>query len=153
MNTVDYPKFNTINPNDFLPLLNSKKIRKHLIEHELFTIGTLTTWMHNKMKVDATSGCKVRGIVCEGELAGWCGIQLEEGNYELAIVIDDKFWGLGKTVFKDMMCWAKELEHDEVYIHFLHTRPQYMFLKKISKNVYEADFFGSKFTTYQLTVK
>ena len=92
MNTVEYPKFNTIDPSDFLPLLNSKKIRKHLIEHELFTIDTLKTWMRSKMEVDATSGCKVRGIVYEGELAGWCGIQFEEGKYELAIIIDDKFW-------------------------------------------------------------
>jgi len=153
MSTVEYPEFNKIKPSDFLPLLNSKKIRKHLIEHELFTIDTLTAWMHSKMEVDATSGCKVRGIVLDGELAGWCGVQLEEGKYELAIIIDDKFWGLGKRVFKDMMCWAKELEHNEVYIHFLHTRPEYKFLKKIAKNVYIADFFGSKFTTYQLTVK
>ena len=152
MSTVEYPKFNTIDPSDFLPLLNSKKIRKHLINHKLFTLDTLTTWMNSKMEVDTTSGCKVRGIVCEGTLAGWCGIQYEEGKYELAIVIDDKFWGLGKTVFKEMMCWAKELEHDEVYIHFLNTRPEYKFLKKIAKSVYKADFFGSKFTIYQLTI-
>ena len=63
MVTIEYPKFNTINPSDFLPLLNNKNIRKHLIEHELFTIVTLTTWMQNKMEVDDTSGCKVRGIV------------------------------------------------------------------------------------------
>lgn len=152
MNTVEYPEFSTINPSDFLPLLNSEKIRKHLIEHDLFTIDTLTTWMHSKTEVDATLGCKVRGIICNGEVAGWCGIQFEEGKYELAIIIDDKFWGLGKTVFKELICWAKELKHNEVYIHFLHTRPEYKFLKKIAKNVYEEDFFGNKFTTYQLAV-
>lgn len=152
MRTVEYKKFNAIEPSDFLPLLNSKKIRKHLIEHEVFTIDTLTSWMNSKIKVDTTSGCKIRGILCKGELAGWCGIQLEEGKYELAIVIGDNFWGLGKSVFKDMMYWAKELEHSEVYIHFLHTRPEYKFLKKIAKNVYTEEFFGSIFTTYQLTV-
>jgi len=153
MVTVEYPKFNRIEPSEFLPLLNSEKIRKHLIEHQLFTIDTLITWMQSKIEVDAISGCKVRGIVCNGDLAGWCGIQFEEGEYELAIVIDDKFWGLGKRVFKDLMCWAKELNHDEVCIHFLHTRPEYKFLKKMAKNVYETDFFGNTFTTYQLTVK
>jgi len=153
MGTVKYLKFNIINPSDFLPLLNSKIIRKHLIEHELFTIETLITWMNSKIEVDAIPGCKVRGIVCEDELAGWCGIQLEEGKYELAIIIDDKFWGLGKKVFKDMMCWAKELGHNDVYIHFLHTRPEYKFLKKIAKNVHQAELFGNVFTTYQLKVE
>ena len=153
MDTLSYPRFNIINPSDFLPLLNSETIRKHLVEHELFTIDTLSTWMHRKMEVDATPGCKIRGIYFKNELAGWCGIQLEEGKYELAIIIDDKFWGLGKRVFRDMMCWAKEPEHDEVYIHFLHTRPEYKLLKKIAKDVYQADFFGSKFTTYHLIVE
>lgn len=153
MGTVAYPKFDTIDPNDLLFLLNNKNIRKHLIEHDLFTISTLTTWMQTKMDLDATSGCRVRGIKCGGKLAGWCGIQPEDGIYELAIILDDKFWGLGKRVFKDLMCWAKELEHEEVYIHFLHTRPEYKFLKKIAKNVYESELLGSTFTTYQLTVK
>jgi hypothetical protein len=152
MSTVEYLEFNKIDKNEFLPLLNSKRIRKHLIKHELFTIDTLTTWMHTKLEVDATSGCKVRGIVVDGELAGWCGIQLEDDKYELAIIIDKKFWGLGKKVFKDMMRWAKELEHKVVYIHFLHTRPEYKFLKKIASAVYKTELFDSTFTTYQLSV-
>ena len=60
MSTVDYLIFNEINASDFLPLLNSQKIRKHLIEHELFTIETLTIWMNSKIEVDVTSGCRVR---------------------------------------------------------------------------------------------
>ena len=98
MVTVKYPKFNTIDPNDFLPLLNKTNIRKHLIKHELFTIVTLTAWMKIKMEVDNTLGCRVRGIVYDGEFAGWCGIQFEVGKYELAIVRDDTVRGLGNTV-------------------------------------------------------
>lgn len=153
MSTIEYLKFDETDAYDFLPLLNSKKIRKHLIEHELFTIETLATWINSKIEVDITSGCRVRAILYENELAGWCGIQFEEGKYEIAIIINDKFWGLGKKVFIDMMNWAKELGHNEVFIHFLHTRPNYKFLKKIAKNVYTSELFGSKFTTYQLTVK
>ena len=52
-----------------------------------------------------------------------------------------------------MMVWAKELGHDEIFIHFLHTRPDYKFLTKIAENVYKNDFLGSQFTTYQLNVK
>ena len=153
MINIEYLRFNDIEPSDFLPLLNSQKVRKHLIDHELFTVDTLTTWMNSKIEVDATSGCKVRGIVCEGELAGWCGIQFEDEKYEIAIIIDDKYWGLGKKVFQDMMFWAKEFNHAKVYINFLHTSTEYKFLKKIAKSVYETELFGSKFTSYQLQIK
>lgn len=152
MKSVDYLTFDKVDPCDFLPLLNSQKIRKHLIAHELFSIETLTAWMNSKIDLDSTHGCRVRAIVCDGKLAGWCGLQLEDGKYEIAIIIDDQFWGLGKQVFRELMGWAKEFGHNEVSIHFLHTRPEYKFLKKIARTTHETVLFGQKFTTYQLAV-
>ena len=45
MLTIEYVKFDVINPNDFLPLLNKLKIREHLIQHELFDKKTTEAWM------------------------------------------------------------------------------------------------------------
>ena len=153
MNTIKYLPFNDVNPDDFLTFLNKQKTREHLIEHDLFDLNSVKTWMDSKKDVDNTPGCKVRAIICNNLSAGWCGIQLEEGKYEIAIVIDEQFWGLGKTVFQEMMSWAKEFGHDEVFIHFLHTRPEYKFLQKLAINVFETEMLGSKFMTYQLAVK
>ncbi len=152
MNYIRYIKLNEINPDDFIPLLNHQKTREHLIEHELFDREAVIQWVKSKDEVDSTNGCKVRAILVNQQLAGWCGIQFEAGKYEMAIVIDEKYWGLGKAVFLDVMGWAKELGHDELLIHFLHTRPEYKFLRKISKSVYQSELFGSQFTTYQLAV-
>jgi len=153
MNDIKYIKFNEINPNDFLSLLNSQKNREHLIKHELFDANSAQDWINSKIEVDSTKGCKVRAVIYQEEVAGWCAIQLEAGEYEIAIVIDNKFWGLGRKIFSDIMCWAKELGHKDILIHFLHTRPEYKFLQKIALNVYETELLGSKFTTYQLAVK
>jgi hypothetical protein len=153
MNDVKYVSLNDVRLNEILSLLNNKKNREHLIEHELFDENTLKDWINSKMVVDSTCGCKVRAVIYKEQLAGWCGIQLEKGKYEIAIVIDNKFWGLGKNVFSDIMCWAKELGHKEILIHFLETRPDYNFLRKMAINVYETELLGNKFTTYQLTVK
>lgn len=153
MNNLEYVRLSEINPNDFIYLLNKQKIREHLIEHELFDMDTVESWIKDKIKVDSIRGCKVRAIIFNNHLAGWCGIQLENEKYEVAIVIDDKLWGIGKTVFQEIMSWAKVFGHDELFIHFHHTRPEYKFLRKISKNVYQSELLGSKFTTYQLAVK
>ncbi len=69
------------------------------------------------------------------------------------MLLINKYWGLGKVIFKDIMYWAKELGHREIFIHFLHTRPDYKFLHKIAINVYKTELFGNKFTTYQLAIK
>jgi len=153
MFTIEYVKFNEINPDNFLPLLNKLKIREHLIPHELFNRDSTIAWMKSKIEIDASHGCKVRAINVDSELIGWCGIQFEHGKHEIAIVIDDSSWGLGIKIFHETMNWAKDIGHREVYIHFLHTRPKYKFLQKLSKKVYETELFGSKFNTYQLAVK
>ena len=153
MNGVEYVKLSEVNPAEFVPLLNKQKIRKHLINHPLFDEQTAKAWLEAKVGVDSYQGCKVRAIFVDKQLAGWCGIQLEDEKYEIAIVIDDDYWGLGIKIFREIMSWAKELGHRTVFIHFLHTRPEYKFLRKISKNVYESELLGSKFTTYELAVE
>lgn len=153
MLTIEYVKFDEISPETFLPLLNKLKIREHLIQHELFDMETTEAWMRSKIAVDASPGCKVRAIKSAHQLVGWCGIQLEDGKYEIAIVIDDSSWGIGVGIFHEIMNWARAIGHDEVYIHFLHTRPKYKFLQKISKKVYESELYGRKFNTYLLAVK
>lgn len=152
MSTLEYVRLSEINSDDFIYLLNKQKIREHLINHELFNLDTVELWIKDKIKVDSIRGCKVRAIISNNHLAGWCGIQLENEQYEVAIVIDDKHWGIGKAVFQEIMSWAKAFGHDELFIHFHHTRPEYRFLRKISKNVYKSELLGSKFTTYQIAV-
>jgi GNAT superfamily N-acetyltransferase len=152
MNNIVYVKLNKVNPVELIPLLNKHKIREHLIEHEMFDKSTVKNWLDSKIKVDSSQGCKVRAIIINNQLAGWCGIQLEDKKYEIAVVIDEDYWGLGRKIFRDIMSWAKDLGHKTIYIHLLHTRPEYKYLRKISKNVYESELLGSKFTTYELAV-
>jgi len=152
MREIKYVRLEELNPEDLRMLLNKRRIREHLIEHKLFDSNTIMSWIQEKYEMDCTEGCRVRGIVSNNSIAGWCGIQFEDGKYEIAIVLDDKFWGIGKKVFNDTFSWAKELGHNEVFIHLLHTRPEYKFLRKISKNVFEKEMFGNKFTTYQISV-
>jgi hypothetical protein len=153
MNCIEYVKLNDVNPAEFLPLLNKQKIREHLVDHPLFDAGTVKTWLDEKIDVDCAQGCKVRAIIVDKQLAGWCGIQPENEKYEIAVVLDDGYWGLGRTIFRELMVWAKDLGHKTVFIHFLHTRPEYKHLRKISKNVYKSKLLGSKFTTYELTIE
>lgn len=150
---INYVEIHEVNPNNLMDLLNTQKIREHLIEHELFNSESINAWINSKKKVDATNGCKVRAIIYNHQLAGWCGIQYESGKYEVAIVINDKYWGIGKSVFNEILYWAEELGHNELELHLLESRPKYKFLQKISKNVYETEIKGRKFITYQVEVK
>jgi hypothetical protein len=152
MGKLMYVRLSEINPEDFLPLLNKATTREHLIKHELFTVAKIEDWIKAKIAEDNKEGCKVRAIMLDHQLAGWCAIQSDDGAYEIAVVIEDCFWGLGKTVFADVMNWAKALGHATVLIHLLKTRPEYKFLRKMASKVYESEVFGSEFLTYELAV-
>lgn len=153
MDCIEYIKLDEVNPKEFVLLLNKQKIREHLIDHQLFDIETVKAWIETKIEMDSSKGCKVRAIVVNQQLAGWCGIQLEDGKYEIAIVIDNNYWGKGRKIFREIMVWAKEFGHKTVFIHFLYTRPESKFFRKISKNVYKSELFGNKFTTYEIAVE
>ncbi|WP_143187020.1 GNAT family N-acetyltransferase [Microbulbifer donghaiensis] len=109
--------------------------------------------MDAKLEVDSTPGCRVRGVLLDNKLVGWCGIQFDNGKYEVAIVIDQKSWGVGRAIFNDLIAWAKEFKHEEVYINFLHTRPRYRFLSKKAKSVTQTEMLGNTFTSYQFSVE
>jgi len=152
MNQISYVLLEEVVPEELLVLLNKEKTRAHLMEHPPFTVDTVKEWVKAKAEVNTSPGCKVRAVLVDGKLAGWCGIQFENGYYEIAIVIGENYWGLGKGIFRDLMDWAKGLGHQEVLIHFLYTRPEYKFLRKIAKSVYSSELAGTRFTTYELAV-
>lgn len=152
MKKLHYANFNTVEPEALLPLLNKTRLREHLIDHQLFNEETAKEWIKAKMEMDSLEGCRVRIIYIDDQLAGWGGIQLAEGNYEIAIVLDDAYWGHGKAIFLDFLQWAKEFGHKEVLIHLLDTRKESKYLRKISKSVYQSTMMGNLFTSYVIQV-
>ncbi|MEI8593180.1 GNAT family N-acetyltransferase [Photobacterium sp. Hal280] len=152
MRNLQYVSLDEIESDKFIPILNKASTRKHLISHDKFDAELAEKWVSDKLDIDDLEGCIVRAITLDDELVGWCGIQLSELGYEIAIVVDDRSWGIGKMVFRSLISWAHDFGHEVVYIHLLHTRPEYVFLRKLSQSVFQTEMIGNKFTTYELNV-
>jgi RimJ/RimL family protein N-acetyltransferase len=152
MKNIEYINLQDLDRIELLKVLNKEKVREHLVSHDEFDEALLEKWVSDKVEVDLSKGCKIKGIRVNGLVAGWCGIQFENEAYELAIVLDDEYWGIGISVFKDAMKWAFELGHSYVVLHLLNTRPEYKFLRKMASRVYESTLFGQKYTSYELRV-
>lgn len=152
MKKLSYTPLNNVSLPDLMRLLNKARVREHLMAHSVFDLNSTQAWINSKMQVDETEGCIVRAVLIEGALAGWCGIQLERNQPELAIVLDDQYWGAGKQIFRDMSLWARDLGHSKVYIHLLDTRRSYRFLTKIAERVYPSKLYGHQFMTYEISV-
>ncbi len=150
---LTYHNIDSSSTEDWLELLNSDLVRKHLVQHPVFTTDTVTIWLKSKIKVDQEPYCKVRAIQSDGKLIGWCGIQLESGEYELALVLSPKFWGHGREVMKQVKLWAKELGHTQLFAHLPQTRPQSKALESLfGKPIRASNIQGNNFNTYRIEI-
>lgn len=149
---AEYVCFDNVNHEELQQLVNENALRKHLVDHEYFDEASLQLWVDEKIKTDAQPGCRVRVVLIDGKLAGWCGIQPDERGFEVAIVLSKEYWGYGISIFKTLTAWAKEMGHSEIVFHLLETRPEYKFLNKLSTKVEKTHMMGRGFTTYCLPV-
>ncbi|VFB10255.1 Uncharacterised protein [Aeromonas salmonicida] len=93
MNCMEFKLFGDVSAEDFLPLVNDETVRKHLIDHPPFDAASVRVWMDDKIRIDMLPGCRVRALVIDGALVGWCGIQPDGEGVEIAIVIAKAGWG------------------------------------------------------------
>ena len=49
MSAIEYIKFSEVNPDDLIQLLNNRKIREHLIDHEVFDTISIKKWINDKL--------------------------------------------------------------------------------------------------------
>lgn len=150
MKNITYHPLDAFTPEEYLPVLNDKALRAHLIAHDLFDQDSVTAWLLDKTQQDQASNCRIRAIALKGQLVGWGGIQEEAGCHELALVLVPAAWGIGMRVYREMMLWAKDMGLNTVVIHLLETRPVYGFLKRKASKMSQTQILGRLFNTYYL---
>lgn len=150
---IEYRKLEDVNPDAFIPILNEKKLRSHLIEHELFDAVFTRQWIADKIKIDNQPGCYVKAVYINGQLAGWCGIQEDIGCNEIGVILSEQFWGYGVRIFHHLVDVARSCGHKEVVLNLLITRREYQFLDKIAQRVETREVFGGIFTSYYLSLE
>ena len=138
---------------EWIELLNSDLVRKHLIQHPQFTAESLKIWLDSKIKEDQKPGCIIRAIHSEGRLVGWCGIQYESCDYELALILSAKYWGHGREAINQVTKWAQERGHNQLLAHLPQTRPQVKALERLfGPPVGVTNIQGHIFNTYRINI-
>lgn len=150
---LTYHAFDASPAEEWIDLLNSDLVRKHLIQHPQFTTETLKIWLQSKIKEDLEPGCRIRAIHSDGKLVGWCGIQFESSNYELALVLSPKYWGHGREAVNQVIKWAQELGHKQLLAHLPQTRPQTKALERLfGQPIGASNIQGHVFNTYRIVI-
>ncbi|MGF1704226.1 GNAT family N-acetyltransferase [Photobacterium makurazakiensis] len=149
---MKYIDLESLKLNELVALLNECEVRTHLIQHDLYDEKSAQDWINSKLEINSLKGCYVRAIEIEGKLVGWCGIQPDDFGHEIAIVLQKNSWGVGATVFKDLMAKAQKMGLKEVALNLLNSRPKYVSLSRLASRVETRNVHGGCFTTYYISV-
>ena len=85
---------------DWLDLFQDARVKKHMPLSES-NIGEkwIQNWIARKEMSSKMTPFEIYSIWNDDNFAGWGGIQADEENFEVAIVLKPEYWGFGHDIY------------------------------------------------------
>jgi hypothetical protein len=130
---IEFKSLSEVNAQDIIDLMNSPLVRRQmpLLKGE-FTATDCENFVSAKTQMWKEHGYGPWAFVIDNQFAGWGGVQPEEGEADLALVLHPNFWGTGKTLYAMIVKKAfVELGLDSIQVLFPTTRTRVEGLLKL----------------------
>lgn len=98
---ITFDRLSNIAHQKIIELNNHPEVIKHmpLANPDQFDTTYCQTWVLEKERQWDIYGYGPWAFLLDGEFIGWGGLQREDDEIDLALVLHPKFWGLGKKLF------------------------------------------------------
>ena len=150
---IEFKKLTEVDKSSIIDLMNNALVRRQmpLLKGE-FTKQMCDAFVATKEKMWEEHGYGPWAFVIEDEFAGWGGIQAEEGEADLALVLHPDYWGLGKVLYKKIIHQAfGEMDLDSVIVLFPPSRTRVQGLLRLGfVQEQELNFGQERFIRYRL---
>lgn len=109
---------------DLIDLMNHPLVRRHLpLLEGIFDEKACDAFIKTKEQIWSDYGYGPWAFVKNDQLIGWGGLQPDEGNVEIALVLHPNHWGRGKELLHLILDFAfDQLQLDSVTILLPPTR-------------------------------
>ncbi|MFH4966411.1 GNAT family N-acetyltransferase [Gaetbulibacter sp. M235] len=106
---IQFKRLSNIAKSEIIGLMNNQLVRRQLpLLIGEFSECDCDEFIYNKELLWKNHGFGPWAFLVNGKFAGWGGLQPENGEADLALVLHPNYWGLGKTLFKKIMNIAFE---------------------------------------------
>lgn len=121
---IEFISLQEVDKTALIALMNNPGVRRQMpLLQGVFTEDDCDRFLAAKERLWKEHGFGPWGFMIEGAFAGWGGVQCEDGEADLALVLHPDFWGTGKTLYKKIIDKAfNELGLDSVQVLFPPTR-------------------------------
>lgn len=101
---VTFEPLEKVDKEKILELMNHPLVLRQMpLASKEFTEADYSKFLSTKRKLWDQHGYGPWAFFVEGEFAGWGGLQFENGDPDLAMVLHPKFWGIGKLVYAQLL--------------------------------------------------
>ncbi|WP_420386208.1 GNAT family N-acetyltransferase [Roseivirga sp.] len=150
---ITFHQLSDIEPADMLALMNNAQVRQQMpLFNGDFTQDDYERFIAAKEELWQTHGYGPWAFKVNGVFAGWGGLQPENGDADLALVLLPRFWGVGRKLYRLIIEKAfKEMQLPSVTILFPPSRTRIQGILRLGfKEEDRIDINGYTFIKYRL---
>lgn len=151
--TIQLKRLSEVDKADIIELMNNKLVRRQMpLLVEDFNESMCDKFIVAKELLWAEHGYGPWAFIVDGQFAGWGGLQPENGEADLALVLHPNYWGIGKALFKEIIGKAfGEMGLPSVTVLFPPTRTRVQGLLRLGfKEESEIEVNNERFILYRL---
>ena len=150
---LEFKRLSEIDCSEYVALnTNPLVMRQMPLSDSSFDEEVCQGWIAGKEKMWEEHGYGPWAFVIDGKFAGWGGLQPEEGDADLGLVLHPDYWGYGKVIYKEIIRRAfEEMGFKSVIILFPPTRTRIKGILRLGfKEDGELEIGGERFIRYRL---
>ena len=150
---IEFVRLTEVDKTDIIKLMNNPLVRRQMpLTSDNFSTEECIGFVNGKENLWQENGFGPWAFIVDGRFAGWGGLQPEDGDVDVGIVLHPDYWGLGKELFDRITAFAFEEKGFESVIILL--PPSRTRVKGVLRLGFQPDgeteIFSERFIRYRL---
>lgn len=150
---IEFRRLTEIETFEIIELMNHPLVRRQMpLINDNFDESDCDAFIAAKERLWAEYGYGPWAFVIDGQFVGWGGLQPENGEVDLGLVLHPNHWGVGKALYDEIIDRAfGEMGFETVTVLFPPTRMRIKGLLRLGfKEDGELEIGGERFIRYRL---
>jgi RimJ/RimL family protein N-acetyltransferase len=150
---IEFKRLTEVDKFVIIELMNHPLVRRHMpLARGNFSESDCDAFVAAKEQLWAEHGYGPWAFVVDGQFVGWGGIQPEDGEADLGLVLHPNHWGLGQALYDEIIDRAfGEMGFETVVVLFPPSRTRIKGLLRLGfKQDGELELDGERFIRYRL---
>jgi RimJ/RimL family protein N-acetyltransferase len=113
---IEFKRLSEVDSTDMIKLANDPRVRRHMpLSSATFGEADFERFVADKERLWEEHGYGPWAFFVDGKFAGWGGLQPEDGDADVALVLNPDYWGTGRAIYEEIITRAfDEMGFDSV---------------------------------------